>query len=215
MSIGWSEDHRALADAIADWAGSEAVAEAVKRSEESGPSVFEPLWKGVSQLGLAGIAVPEAYGGAGGSFLDAAVAVEACARAMVPGPLTPTVTAAAAMAGIAGSEDLLAAVSDGTVTFALALNAGSVDCAAETCSGDVAPVWGAGLTTHLLVPAEDGYVVVLCDDPGVTLGSGPLSDLSTRVGSVRLDAAAVALRLPGGRERVESLAATLAASTLR
>ena len=38
-------------------------------------------------MGVATIGLPESYGGGGGSVLDQAVALEACAHELVPGPL--------------------------------------------------------------------------------------------------------------------------------
>jgi alkylation response protein AidB-like acyl-CoA dehydrogenase len=45
-------------------------------------------------MGVATIALPESYGGGGGSVLDQAVALEACAHELVPGPLLSTAVAA-------------------------------------------------------------------------------------------------------------------------
>ncbi len=45
-------------------------------------------------MGVATIGLPEAVGGGGGSVLDQAVALEACAYEMVPGPLLGPVIAA-------------------------------------------------------------------------------------------------------------------------
>ena len=120
MSIGLNDDQRALAKAIADWASAADLPEVVKASEEQGPSVFEPVWKQLVDLGVTSIP------SAGGSFLDAAVAVEACARGMVPGPVLTTV-----LAGFVAPDP---GIEDGTITVSLALPGGIV--------------WGTG--THVL-----------------------------------------------------------------
>ncbi len=135
MSIGLNDDQRALAKAIGDWADSAALAEVVKASEEQGPAVFEPAWKQLVELGVTSISA------AGGSFLDAAVAVEACGRGMVPGPVLTSV-----LAGFVAPEP---GIEDGSVTVALALPNGIV--------------WGAAthvLTANGLEPRMGEYAPV-------------------------------------------------------
>ena len=68
-------------------------------------------------MGLAGIAVPEELGGAGGTLLDLAVALEAAAGALVPGPLLGTAVASVALGELAGP------VASGEMRVALALGA--------------------------------------------------------------------------------------------
>ncbi len=52
------------------------------------------LWKKVANLGWLGLTFPEEYGGAGSSFLDLAVLLEECGRALLPAPFVPTVVLA-------------------------------------------------------------------------------------------------------------------------
>jgi alkylation response protein AidB-like acyl-CoA dehydrogenase len=51
------------------------------------------------ELGLGGLGVAEAAGGSGGSFVDAAVAIEEAGRALLPLPLLSSLVCAAALAG--------------------------------------------------------------------------------------------------------------------
>jgi alkylation response protein AidB-like acyl-CoA dehydrogenase len=121
VSVGLNDDQRTLAQAIGDWALAADLAEVVKSSETQGPAVFEPAWTQLVSLGVTGIAA------AGGSFLDAAVAVEACARGMVPGPVLTTV--------LAGFVAPVEGIENGSVSVGLALPNGVV--------------WGA-TATHVL-----------------------------------------------------------------
>jgi alkylation response protein AidB-like acyl-CoA dehydrogenase len=73
-----SEEERLLSDSVLAFAR-ERVAPHVARMDEEGqlePSLLPSLF----ELGLMGIEIPEAYGGAGGSFMNAILAVEALAR---------------------------------------------------------------------------------------------------------------------------------------
>src|SRR4051812_17312681 len=94
------------------WAAQVDTARLTKDSEERGPQVFETVWDGLAELGVAGIPVPEALGGAGGSLVDVAVAVEACAHAMVPGPALPTLLAAVLLSS---EKDVLEGIAEGSV----------------------------------------------------------------------------------------------------
>ncbi|HSV41249.1 MAG TPA: acyl-CoA dehydrogenase family protein, partial [Nocardioidaceae bacterium] len=119
MSIGLNDEQRTLASTIAEWAASADLPELVRGSAEQGTSDFERVWKQLAELGVPSIAEH-------GTFVDAAVAVEACARAMVPGPVSPTV--------LAGFVSPVKGIDDGSVRVAVALPNGVV--------------WGEG--THVL-----------------------------------------------------------------
>ncbi len=191
MGIGLGDEHAALAAAVAELATDLGAAAAVKRSETEGPAAWADAATGVASLGLAGIALPESVGGGGGTLLDAAVAVEAAAAGMLPGTLLSTVVAGLALPG----SDLLPGIADGSVTVGLGLRPGG-------------PVLGAGVATHLLVPLPDGGFGLHGSD-AVEVTTGPLHDLSTRVGAVRALGEPLAV-VPG--EGVRDLALTLAAA---
>lgn len=73
-----SEDERMYRDAVFDWAKN-VVGPKVAHMDEAGQLDPEVL-KGVFEMGLMGIEVPEAYNGTGASFFTAILAVEALAR---------------------------------------------------------------------------------------------------------------------------------------
>ncbi len=58
--------------------------------------------------------LPEEVGGSGYGLLEAAVAVEALAEKMTPGPYVPTVLAGAAIHASDEKSDLLAGLADGS-----------------------------------------------------------------------------------------------------
>lgn len=200
MTIGLGDEQRALAEAVADWAAGACAAEVVRRSETEGPGAFADSAKGVAELGLAGIALPEDLGGGGGSLVDAAVAVEAAARSMVPGVLTPTVAAAVVLrevAAVEGVADLLRGVADGSVTFALGWRQDGA-------------VLGAGLSSHVLLPVDGHWHVY--DASHLELAAGPAHDLSTRVGQVHVDGAVPVATVDLGAERMLGLLVTVLAA---
>ncbi|MBE0480845.1 MAG: acyl-CoA/acyl-ACP dehydrogenase [Dehalococcoidia bacterium] len=64
------------------------------------------LWKEMAGLGWMGLAVPEEYGGAGGSLLDLATLIEEMGRACMPGPFFSTVVLGGLSLLEAGTEKL-------------------------------------------------------------------------------------------------------------
>ncbi|MFF4113246.1 acyl-CoA dehydrogenase family protein [Streptomyces sp. NPDC001714] len=80
-----------LRDVLTDSCGPEQV-----REQAAGPRGFDrALWDRLAgEIGVHGLAVPEAYGGAGYTFAELAVALEETGRVLCPAPLLPTVVLA-------------------------------------------------------------------------------------------------------------------------
>ncbi|GAB4003262.1 acyl-CoA dehydrogenase family protein [Nocardioides ultimimeridianus] len=87
MSIAITDDQVELAASLRKWAGSLGAIEAIRAAEGDPAAAFAEVWAAVEDMGVHAIAVPEAAGGGGGTLLDQAVALEACAYALVPGGL--------------------------------------------------------------------------------------------------------------------------------
>ena len=155
MPIGISDDHVELADAFGKWAGSLGGIEAARAAEDDPAAAFAEHSAAVAEMGLAGIAVPEDLGGAGGSVLDLAVALEAAAAALVPGPLLGTAVASVVLGELAGP------VATGEVRVALAL-------------GDRVVLDGPG-ATHALVVRGDEVVLVSLAEVDLLPGVSPTS----------------------------------------
>jgi alkylation response protein AidB-like acyl-CoA dehydrogenase len=210
MGLGLTEDQKDLAAAIADWASATGTAALTKGSETAGSKTFEPVWDGLVRLGVPGIAVPEGAGGAGGTLLDLAVAVEACAQAMVPGPLLST----AAASVVLDDEQLLAGIASGAVRVALGVGSSDIEMTDARASGECRVVWGLGGCTHLLLPTSGSeWLIVPADDRVRAAESEPL-DLATRVGTVTLEGFELAEGqvLPLSAGTVRDVAVTLAAA---
>jgi alkylation response protein AidB-like acyl-CoA dehydrogenase len=87
MSIGISDEQVELADSLRKWAASLSPLAAVRAAEGDASADFAAIWAAADEMGIAAIAVPEPAGGGGGTVLDQAVALEACAHELVPGGL--------------------------------------------------------------------------------------------------------------------------------
>ena len=81
-----------------------------------------PDWSALAGLGLFGLALPESVGGLGNPVADLAVAVEAAAELLAPGPVLPTLAAAVALARIPDHPlvaKLLPGIADGSAAVAV------------------------------------------------------------------------------------------------
>ena len=191
MPIGISDDHVELAATFSKWAGSLGGIEAARAVEQDPLADFAEHSGAIAEMGLAGIAVPEALGGAGGTVTDLAVALEAAASVLLPGPLLGTAVASVALGELAGP------VASGEMRVALALAGDGV-------------VHDAPGATHALV--VDGNDVRLVPLEAVELTPTPNPDLSRRTTTADLSAVGGDV-VPGlTADRLRSLVVTLAAA---
>ena len=167
------------------------------------------LWRSLGGLGLAGLLVPEAAGGAGGTAREAAVVLEELGRFVAPVPyLSSAVTAAAALLacpdGAPSLAEDLAGTASGETIAVLAVPAswtatdpfpgalpGAARLEGDGLRGRVTSVMDAEVAGLLLVPAGRGGVPVLVAVPagGDRLRITPRTSLDTtrRISDVELD----------------------------
>jgi len=186
VSIAVTAEHRELAASLRAWAASLGGLDAARVAEAEPAETFAEVWAKAQDMGIGGIGLPEAVSGGGGSALDVAVALEACAHALLPGPFLGTAVAAALLVETPTAASLLAAGGVIGVGIEPSLTLGS------RLSGTVAVVLDApGADAFLLgavddAGAEQWYVVpgdAVLVEPAVGL------DLTRRVGTVHVDVA--------------------------
>lgn len=123
----------------------------------------EAVWRGLAELGTTGLLVPEEYGGAGMTMVEAGVVAEELGAGLHPGPWLSTAVAAPRAltrlgAGGAAAE-LLTGIADGTTVATICFpddDAASVTAAPDaTLQGEIAGVPDAAAADVLLVLAED------------------------------------------------------------
>lgn len=206
MSLGVAPDHEELATTLRDWARSLEGPEAVRAAEDDPDADFGVTWGAVCEMGAATIALPESAGGGGGSWLEQAIALEACAHALVPGPLLGPAVAGRVLALATDLPDDAVKVGSGSVVSLV------VDELA----------WDLPSASHLLVvDAHDARAVLLAPVEAVTPTAAVPLDLSRRWSRVRVDRdAAGVVALPGVdaallRRTAVTLAAAEAAGVAR
>ncbi len=151
------------------------VRQVLARCEDGRPADPD-LWRVLAtEMGLAGLAVPERYGGGGASWREVAVVCEELGRAVTPVPyLGSAVVAAAALLAVDDAE-LLTALAGGTIV-ALAVPFASVPgrpvagftAEGGTVSGSARGVVDALAADVLLVPTGAGLYAVDATAEGVT-----------------------------------------------
>ncbi|MCK2221051.1 acyl-CoA dehydrogenase [Actinomadura sp. ATCC 31491] len=192
MAIGLSEEHEALRESVSRWAERNVPSELLRAGTEGRP----PFWSGLAEQGLLGLHLPEESGGSGYGLLEAAVAIEALAERMAPGPYVPTVLAGAVIHA-SKRHDLLEGLADGTLTGAVALTGtltgGRAADGSLTVSGSVEPVLGGAAADVLVLPVStpDGELWVALDASAATVTELKSLDLTRAVAKVELSDAAV------------------------
>ncbi|MGA5446049.1 acyl-CoA dehydrogenase family protein [Streptomyces umbrinus] len=138
------EIRRTLRELLLKRCGPEEVRIAVRSEGGYDSALWETL---AQQLGLPGLALPEAYGGVGCSVTELALASEELGRSLAPSPLLATAVLGAPLLLALGSEDqraaLLPRISSGELTAALAVPGASLTTALGL-TGDNRGDWAGG-----------------------------------------------------------------------
>lgn len=210
-----TDEQFAARELVRDWARSAASGEtasvAVRAVERGDSDAWRPVFAGLAELGLFGVAVPEDRGGAGGSIGDLCAMVEEAAKALVPGPVATTALATL----VVTDPDLLGALTTGERFAGLALE-GDVSFAGTTASGTVQWALGASAGGVLLLPAEENWLLVDLDADGVVVEPLEAADFSRPLARVELTSVpATVVQAPGLRDLAATLLAAEAAGVTR
>ena len=216
MSIAITEEHRALAQSVADFLTDHQSRAAARSLLDAEVDALPAFWAELANLGLLGLHVPEELGGSGFGLPETLVVAEQMGRYLAPGPFVPTVITSAVLAA-AGPDELqkrlLPGLADGSVIGAAALG-GEVTYADGAATGKAGVVISGHLADVLLVPAGDDVLVVEKSAGGVQAKVPANLDQSRRAARVTLDAATATV-LPGARRLLTDVArAVLAAEAV-
>jgi len=182
MDFSFSEEQTLLRNSVARTLADAYGFEAWRAFTRTGEGRDPKNWRRFAELGLMAAPLPEAYGGLGGSALDAMVILEEFGKALVVEPYISTVIVAGGMIARAGNEaqkeEWLAKIAAGDTMIATAFvePSGRFDLAnvattakrqgaSYVLNGRKAVVIGAPWSDTLLVTAggEGGIAVFLVD----------------------------------------------------
>jgi alkylation response protein AidB-like acyl-CoA dehydrogenase len=104
MNFDFSDEQKQLRDEARKFLAEKCPPKAVRAVLDGKATYDRDLWKGLAEMGFLGVAIPEAYGGAGAGHLELCVIAEEMGRALAPVPFSSTVYLAAEATLLAGSE---------------------------------------------------------------------------------------------------------------
>jgi alkylation response protein AidB-like acyl-CoA dehydrogenase len=168
MNFELDEEQVMLKTAARDFLDRECPKKLVRQMMEDEKGYPPELWRKIADLGWLGLTFPEEYGGIGSSFLDLAVLLEECGRALLPAPFIPTVVLTGHPILAAGTEEqkrqFLPGIANGEMILTLAfmeanggLEASDVSTTASESGNDFV-ING----TKLFVPAAHVADYLLC-----------------------------------------------------
>ena len=104
MDLEFSEEQHLMRDMSRAMLAEHCPIEVVRQMEDDPKGYPDGLWKQICELGLAGMLIPEAYGGSAQSLLDAALVYEELGRALAPTPHFVSCVLSARILLAAGSD---------------------------------------------------------------------------------------------------------------
>jgi alkylation response protein AidB-like acyl-CoA dehydrogenase len=214
MSFTLTEEQIELSVSVAAFLDKHSPESEVRRLADDGGASDPSVWAAMTgQLGLAGLVIPEQYGGGGFGFRDFALVAERAGAALLVAPLLSTVAVASALMSSTDedlkSEHLPGLASGETIgTLACAEQSGSwgltsvATTASEsdgtwTLTGTKMYVLDGAQANLFVVSARDtggeiGLYVVAADAPGVAVT--PLQTLDTTRPQARVELASAPAR---------------------
>ncbi|OBK22821.1 acyl-CoA dehydrogenase [Mycobacterium asiaticum] len=226
MTLGLTAEQQELSDAVGQFAARHAPVAATRDNLAAlADGQLPQWWDTLVNNGFHAVHLPEQVGGQGGRLIDGACVLEAAGKALLPGPLLPTV-AAGAVALLAdptsAAESLLRSLAAGTPAAIVTPDAGDFrahldgegwvvsgasDLTAGICSAQVVLLAARGPDDEVV------WLTIVPEKATATVESVDGTDIVTDVGRLRLTDHDTAERLTGiDPQRAECVVASLVAS---
>jgi alkylation response protein AidB-like acyl-CoA dehydrogenase len=194
----YSEVENDLRGSVRDLLAQRSPVERVLARVEAGEAYDQSLWRTLAgEMGLAGMAVPERFGGGGASLRESAVVLEELGRGVAPVPFLSSAVVATTVLLAADAADPLTKLAAGETVAVLAVpfvtGPGSplpaITADGDRLTGSVTGVADGAAADLLLVPAADGLYLVDATADGVTRTGVVSLDLTRPLADIRLDGA--------------------------
>jgi len=223
MALILTDEEQALAESVRKFVADRSPLTSMRHLISSGEPFDADVWKQMTaQLGLAGLTIPEEYGGVGAGTSALSVALTELGAGLVASPLLASVLAAEVLLRLgdaAAKTELLPRIAGGEViaTLALASRAGGHVTASGTgdgltLTGSISPVLNGAEASVLLVPADtaEGTVIFLVDGAAAGLTRTRLTAVDHSRSLARIEFSAT----PGRALAGDAVAALAAAADL-
>jgi alkylation response protein AidB-like acyl-CoA dehydrogenase len=177
VSVAIAPEHEELRRTLRRWVEARCPREVPRAALESESETLPPFWEELAAQGWLGIHVAEDCGGQGFGILELAVVVEELSRAVAPGPVVPTMLAAAVLSRVADPgrrKELLAPLVGGSAAAVALPGSGVLQGSPRPdgsldVTGTIRPVLGA---------ASAGMVMVAVRRMGTSEGSSGSGELT-------------------------------------
>lgn len=124
MNFAFTPEQEMLRDSVRSYLADKVPMSRVRELMESEEGYDPAVWSEMAAMGWQGMAIPEAYGGSGYSFLELGILMEEMGRALTPAPFFSSVVLGAGALLVAGTEEqkssLLPGIASGERIVALA-----------------------------------------------------------------------------------------------
>jgi len=174
MDFDFSDDQKLVADQVQRFLNENCSTSRVREVLENPPRFAADVWQGLTDMGLVGTVIPEAYGGTGAGYLELCLVAQQVGAHLAPVPFGSTVyllaEALATYGSVEQKERWLPEISAGRVKGALA----TAEALAQLSPGQVQATVEHGRLNGGKVAVSDGsiadlYVVLARNESGLGL----------------------------------------------
>jgi alkylation response protein AidB-like acyl-CoA dehydrogenase len=116
MNFAFTPEQDMLRDSVRSYLADKVPMSRVRELMESDPGYDPEVWAEMAAMGWQGMAIPEAYGGSGYSYLELGILLEEMGRALTPVPFFSSVVLGAGIVLLAGSDEQKAMILPGVVS---------------------------------------------------------------------------------------------------
>ena len=197
MDFTFSEDQLLFQEGVRDFLRNEVTCEKIRALWETESGRSDELWGQLTELGLTGLTVPEAFGGMGMNELDFVLLAQECGYVALPEPLVQTVLVGVPTLANSSNEALKAAwlpkVAEGSAKISVGLEQNGLVEDAHVAD--------------LLILEQDGKLFAV-EQADVSLEYNQSVDLSRKLYKVDFDSAKAQV-LAEGEEAAALIAGAL------
>src|SRR3954471_5142199 len=206
MNFDFSDDQKLLKEQVRKFLADKCPTKVVRRVLDGQEAYAEEVWKGLVELGVPGVGIPEAYGGLGLSPLELCGVAAEIGRAAAPVPFDTSVVLATEAIKLAGSEAQkkrwLPLLAEGKAIGTLAVSEGAQPPKPRTIAttfgggflnGKKVPVADGDAATFAVVLAKNGLVLVDLNQNGVKKKRVETIDPARKHAEITFDGAAAEL----------------------
>jgi alkylation response protein AidB-like acyl-CoA dehydrogenase len=187
MNFDFSDDQKQLRDEARKYLAEKSSPKAVRAVLDGGAPYDRELWKGLAEMGFLGVAIPEAFGGAGAGHLELCVIAEEMGRALAPVPFSSTVYLAAEALMLAGGDaqkqKWLPKIASGEAIGTLALFEGKGNPSPQA----IKLIASNNSLTGVKKPVPDGAIADFAIVAARTGSSGRETDISLFIVDMKAD----------------------------